>query len=205
MLRARASFPSLVVLLIGCVAGVLLPRAGIIRAPLTAIFNRRPDALDAPPPRRPREGEILYHHLYVGADGTTRMARDVAFGGLEKRGSFGAPQYVRLLGNQTTLPVTSTIVTQMVGDNPWHYCPAPQFVVTLAGEWYITTGDGQTTTFRPGDILYQDNVPSHPLAKAGTRAAQHYSGVVEGSGACNQLVIQVERAIEPPGQAGAWS
>ena len=86
MLRARASIPALVVLLIGGGAGVLLPRAGIIRAPLTAIFNRRPDALDAPPPRRPREGEILYHHLYVGADGTTRMAFEGIAGGAQGYG-----------------------------------------------------------------------------------------------------------------------
>ena len=59
------------------------------------------------------------------------------------------------------------MVTQQVGENPWHFCPSPQFVVTLEGSWYIRTSDGETTTFRPGDVLYQDNSAEHPLARRG--------------------------------------
>ena len=59
-------------------------------------------------------------------------------------------QYVRAFSNSDDFELTGLVVTQQVGENPWHFCPSPQFVVTLEGSWYIRTSDGKTTTFRPG-------------------------------------------------------
>ena len=39
--------------------------------------------------------------------------------------------------------------------------------MTLEGSWYIRTSDGKTTTFKPGDVLYQDNSAEHPLVRRG--------------------------------------
>jgi len=62
---------------------------------------------------------------------------------------------VRAFSDSDDFALTGLVVTQQVGENPWHFCPSPQFVVTLEGSWYIRTSDGKTTTFRPGDVLYQ--------------------------------------------------
>ena len=150
----------------------------------------------------PLEGIISYHHMYVDATGKTRIARDQPFGKLIKKGYSGTPQYVRDFSS--AFKVKSMIVTQQFGPNPWHYCPSPQFVITLRGQWYIETGDGEIIVMTPGDCLYQDNVKEHPFAVEGTRAAQHYSGVVPGTGPCNQLVIQVD-TVPTPDNAGVWS
>ena len=65
---------------------------------------------------------------------------------------------MRAFSNSDDFALTGLVVTQQVGENPWHYCPSPQFVVTLEGSWYIRTSDGKTTTFRPGDVLYRSCV-----------------------------------------------
>merc|ERR1712054_117545 len=64
-------------------------------------------------------------------------------------------QYVRDL-NGTVQP-TQLIFTQMAPDstNPWHQCPTTQFVVALAGSWYVNTTDGDSVVMGPGHVLYQ--------------------------------------------------
>ena len=151
------------------------------------------------------EGIIDYNQLWVGADGITHMAENLSFGSLEKKGYSGTPQYVRQF-SKSDFTVKSVVVTQMVGENPWHYAPSEQFVVTLAGAWYVRTSDGTTRVFKAGDVLYQDNTRQHPAAVDGTQKAMHYRGVAPGYATCSQLVIQVER-VRPPtaDNAGAWS
>ena len=134
---------------------------------------------------------------------------------------------MRAFSDSDDFALTGLVVTQQVGENPWHFCPSPQFVVTLEGSWYIRTSDGKTTTFRPGDVLYQDNSAEHPLVRRGvwwdvidathrsvaTQAklgasgqapsgAQHWSGA-EG-GPCNQLVLGVKPRVFPAPKPGTW-
>ena len=149
------------------------------------------------------EGIIQYNQLWVGADGTTHVAQGLAFGDLEKKGYSGTPQYVRQFG-PSDFAVKSVVVTQMFGENPWHYAPSAQFVITLEGSWYVQTSDGKTVVMRPGDVMYQDNTMAHPSAKAGTQLAMHYSGVAPGEKTCSQMVIQVERKPSADNK-GEWS
>ena len=149
---------------------------------------------------KPTEGEIRYHHLWVDGEGVTHVKRNCLFSDLERKGYAGTPQYV--LDFVGKLRTKALVVTQQTDENPWHYCPSPQFVVTLAGRWYVKTGDGETLVMKPGDVLYQDNVKTHPMAEEGTRKAQHYSGA--RGGPCNQMVVQVDRAPEV-NNPGCWS
>merc|ERR1712139_229696 len=79
--------------------------------------------------------------------------------------------------------------TQQTGANPWHACPTPQFVTTLAGSWFINSTDGGYVEFGPGDVLYQDDCKC--LSVAG-KTPVHYSGALGGP--CNQLVMSVDTA-----------
>ena len=136
---------------------------------------------------------------------------ELTFGGLVSKpySNPGVFQYVRAFSASNDFKMTNFVVTQQVGDNPWHFCPSPQFVICLEGSWFIQTSDGKTTTFYPGDVLYQDNTASHPyahnrasgLAPAG---AQHFSGAA-GDKPCNQLVVQVEPQRFPAKGPGVWS
>ena len=151
----------------------------------------------------PEAGTIRYHQLYVATDGNTRLARDQKFSQMVKKDftSSSSIQYVRSFSAEE-LEVVNTIVTQQFGDNPWHYCPAPQFVITLAGRWFVRTPDGDELVMQPGDVLYQDNTKDHPLAQQGTRHCMHYSGAV--GGACNQLIIQLRTPLQTD-NPGRWS
>ena len=150
--------------------------------------------------RQAHRGRDPYHHLWVDGEGVTHVKRNCLFSDLERKGYAGTPQYV--LDFVGKLRTKALVVTQQTGENPWHYCPSPQFVVTLAGRWYVKTGDGETLVMKPGDVLYQDNVKTHPMAEEGTRKAQHYSGA--RGGPCNQMVVQVDRAPEV-NNPGCWS
>jgi len=140
--------------------------------------------------------------LWVDAAGETHVTRDLSFGQMEKKGYSGTPQYVRQFGPADA--VKAMVVTQMFGENPWHYAPSSQFVVCLSGGWYVRTSDGKQVVFRPGDVLYQDNTARHPAARDGTQKAMHFSGVAPGEQTCSQLVIQVERKASAD-NAGEWS
>eukprot|EP00966_Prymnesium_polylepis_P241647 5588087-Prymnesium_polylepis.1 len=134
----------------------------------------------------PGEGVIKFTRLWVSSDGATHI-KDCSVQGLKRSGSFGTPQYVRdMLGD---LRPTDLVFTQQTGANPWHPCPSPQLVVTLAGSWYVNTTDGDSVVFRPGDVLYQDD--SRGLTVAGNQPS-HFSGAVGGP--CNQLVISVAKS-----------
>ena len=117
------------------------------------------------------KGAIRYRQLWVSEDGVTHIDEQQC-GKLETKdftstGGDAALQYVRAFSDSDDFALTGLVVTQQVGENPWHFCPSPQFVVTLEGSWYIRTSDGKTTTFKPGDVLYQDNSAEHPLVRRG--------------------------------------
>jgi len=102
------------------------------------------------------KGSIRYRQLWVSEDGVTHIDEHEC-GKLETKdftstGGDAALQYVRAFSDSEDFALTGLVVTQQVGENPWHFCPSPQFVVTLEGSWYIRTSDGKTTTFRPGDV-----------------------------------------------------
>jgi hypothetical protein len=155
--------------------------------------------LAKPPPT----GAVRYHQLYVAKDGNTRIARDLTFAKMEQKGftSSGTQQYVRIFTSDE-FEVVNTIVTQQSGDNPWHYCPKPQFVTTIAGRWFVRTPDGDEIVMGPGDVLYQDNIESHPKAEKGTRHCMHFSGTIDGP--CNQFIIQLNTSLQTD-NPGRWS
>ena len=121
------------------------------------------------------KGAIRYRQLWVSADGVTHIDEHEC-GKLETKdftstGGDAALQYVRAFSNSDDFALTGLVVTQQVGENPWHFCPSPQFVVTLEGSWYIRTSDGKTTTFRPGGL---ERCPFRNAAIAScTRALRH--------------------------------
>ena len=86
-------------------------------------------ALSAAPAAK---GAIRYRQLWVSADGVTHIDAHEC-GKLETKdftstGGDAALQYVRAFSNSDDFELTGLVVTQQVGENPWHFCPSPQFV-----------------------------------------------------------------------------
>ena len=86
------------------------------------------------------KGAIRYRQLWVGADGVTHIDEHEC-GKLETKdftstGGDAALQYVRAFSASDDFALTGLVVTQQVGENPWHYCPSPQFVAVWKSKFY---------------------------------------------------------------------
>jgi hypothetical protein len=130
-----------------------------------------------------------YYQLLLDDKGETSMVQR-HFQNVETKEYAAAPQLVKQLDPNFAKP-TNIVFTQLAGENPWHYCPAPQIVICVAGGWYVKTSDGKTTRLLPGDVLYQDNTKEHPSAQKDTRKGMHFSGSL-GDEPCDQVIIQLE-------------
>jgi hypothetical protein len=78
------------------------------------------------------KGAIRYRQLWVSADGVTHIDEQEC-GKLETKdftatGGDAALQYVRAFSDSDDFALTGLVVTQQVGENPWHFCPSPQSV-----------------------------------------------------------------------------
>lgn len=60
----------------------------------------------------------------------------------------------------TPLPVASMILRENEPgyDYDWHVAPRRQYIVMLAGSVEIQVSDGESRTFRPGDIIQMEDV-----------------------------------------------
>ena len=151
-------------------------------------------------------GVIKFTRLYVDSEGLTHI-QDCTVQNMEKKPLPGGKsnQYVRNITSD--IQPSSIILTQQIGNNPWHQCPTSQFVVTIDGTWFInsrylstqnlskralfihspnTATSGDYVEMSHGHVLYQDDYKGLVLPN-GVRPV-HFSGVV-GDEPCNQMVI----------------
>ena len=82
------------------------------------------------------KGSIRYRQLWVSADGVTHIDEHEC-GKLETKdftstGGDAALQYVRAFSNSDDFALTGLVVTQQVGENPWHFCPSRAGAVSHA-------------------------------------------------------------------------
>ena len=82
------------------------------------------------------KGAIRYRQLWVSADGVTHIGEQEC-GKLETKdftstGGDAALQYVRAFSASDDFALTGLVVTQQVGENPWHYCPSRAGAVSYA-------------------------------------------------------------------------
>ena len=89
-------------------------------------------------------------HIYADAAGVSHFADlDVP---LKNAGEIG--------GLSERLPGHGVIFreTKPTYDYDWHRPPQKQWIILLDGEILIETGDGETRTFRGGDILFVEDL-----------------------------------------------
>ena len=82
------------------------------------------------------KGAIRYRQLWVSEDGVTHIDEQEC-GKLETKdftstGGDAALQYVRAFSASDDFALTGLVVTQQVGENPWHYCPSRAGAVSHA-------------------------------------------------------------------------
>ncbi|MGY2050230.1 cupin domain-containing protein [Methylobacterium sp. JK268] len=147
-------------------------------APLDPLKPADPDNDGRDPARPP--GLPLYH-LWTGPDGLSRLDRCVMTGfALQSVGGGAAPQWMRDFPGEVEAVKFNILPVGWIGE--WHESPKVQWVVPLAGRWFLETPDGRRVEMGPGDIHFgQDQ---------GTRGGRgHRSGQV-GEEPCLQMMIQ---------------
>ncbi|KAL2634763.1 hypothetical protein R1flu_006242 [Riccia fluitans] len=138
---------------------------------------------------KPEPSNFPYTQLWVDETGETHV-QECQMTGFSLQNYSAYQQFVRddFGGNATKFVFTELSVNL---SQPLHSTPAVQFVITLAGSWYIKTTDGTYRAFQPGEVLFQDNTKNSPAAKV----PQHYSGQA-GDVPCQQFVLQINRQPE---------
>uniref|UniRef100_A0A0G4FY88 Cupin 2 conserved barrel domain-containing protein n=1 Tax=Chromera velia CCMP2878 TaxID=1169474 RepID=A0A0G4FY88_9ALVE len=120
---------------------------------------------------------MSFTHLWISEDGKSHL-KDCTVEGLEKKGA----KYQRDVSS--LLEVKNFILTQMIGETPWHPSPKVQMVIPLEGRWYVNTTDGDHREMGPGHLFFQQDNAGNIVD------AKHWSGTVGGP--CNMVVLQFD-------------
>jgi hypothetical protein len=97
--------------------------------------------------------EIPYWHVSCDENGISHQRRDSLLSSTQNTVSPGSAivwQYIT--HNVPTKILFLTIPQGAKGD--WHENPAPQWIVTLSGRWYVETMDGHRVEMGPGEISF---------------------------------------------------
>lgn len=132
------------------------------------------------PPRLP------YWHVWTGKDGVSRQTRcEIEPFDLRAIAAGADAQWQ----HQEETPVSainfSVLPVGWFGD--WHENPKPQWIVPLAGRWFVETMDGQRVEMGPGDLSLGEDQGT----KADVQGRKgHRSGVVGGE-AVKLMIVQL--------------
>ena len=134
---------------------------------------------------------VFYWHLWTDTDGISRQTR-CTMTEFEKTAiaPHAAPQWI---GVKTKDIATVFVTVQPIGwIGDWHENPKPQWIVPLAGRWFVESMDGQRIEMGPGDISFGDDKNTRPVeGKQG-----HRSGTV-GDLPAVLLIVQFESPSPP--------
>jgi hypothetical protein len=155
-----------------------MPDAARTLAPLKSANPGNDGRDEARPPVMP------FFHMWTGPDGTSRLERCSMTGfALESIGGGAAPQWMRDCPGEVEAVKFAVLPRGWVGE--WHESPKPQWVVPLAGRWFLETQDGTRVEMGPGDIHFgQDQGTQDDGGRKG-----HRSGQV-GDEPCVQMMVQ---------------
>jgi hypothetical protein len=107
-----------------------MPDAARTLAPLKPANPGNDGRDEARPPVMP------FFHLRTGSDGTSRLERCSMTGfALESIGGGAAPQWMRDCPGEVEAVKFAVLPRGWVGE--WHESPKPQWVVPLAGRWFL--------------------------------------------------------------------
>jgi len=79
-------------------------------------------------------------------------------------------------------------------DGDWHENPEPQWILPIAGGWWVETQDGKRIELREGDLSFGGDQNTSP-DKNGNRG--HRSGVLDGK-PCKMMIVQLLDANQAP-------
>lgn len=132
---------------------------------------------------------VPYWHLWVDAQGVSHQTR-CALTNYHLAGvGAAAPQWNN---RQRTYPSTAVFTVQPVGwVGDWHENPAPQWIVVLAGRWWIESMDGLRIEQGPGEVSFGED---QDCRADGASRKGHRSGTI---GAEPAVLMTVQLQVQP--------
>ena len=132
---------------------------------------------------RPR---IAYWHVYVDEHGASRQTLCHIEGFSMRSIPGAAPQWQDDLVRAPATVNLSVLPVGWVGE--WHENPKPQWIVPLAGRWFVETMDGQRVEMGAGELSFGEDQGC--VADANGRKG-HLSGTV-GDEPAVLMLVQLE-------------
>lgn len=140
----------------------------------------------------PQSPQVSYWHLWADDDGISRLTASTMTEFELK--SMQPPADPQWQGKETSGPMTMLVTVQPIGwIGAWHENPKPQWIVPLAGRWFVESMDGTRVEMGPGELSFGGD--QHCVERDGKRG--HRSGTV-GDVPCVLVVIQIDSAAAPP-------
>jgi hypothetical protein len=131
---------------------------------------------------------VPYWHLYTDEHGVSRQIR--CFLSDFEMKSMKPPADPQWQGSKWRDTATVMVTVQPVGwIGEWHENPAPQWIVPLAGRWFVESMDGTRVEMGPGDLSFGGDQHTRPT----NGRKGHRSGTV-GDEPAVLMVVQLEGA-----------
>lgn len=143
---------------------------------------------------------VFYWHVWTDEEGVSRQTR-CELTDFEKESISGGaePQW----NNHLLTAHANVLITQLpVGwVGTWHENPRPQWIVPLAGRWFVETMDGQRVEMGPGDVSFgaDQNTKRDEKGRTG-----HLSGTV-GEQPAVLMLVQLKEDKWAGARPGAFS
>jgi len=143
-----------------------------------------------PSPRADAPPRVGYWHVWTDENGMSRQSRCTAESFASRSISPpAAPQWQQRVAEGEAVVLLSVQPVGWVGT--WHENPRPQWIIPLAGRWFVETMDGQRVEMGPGDISFGEDQGTRPDTQ-GRRG--HLSGTVGDEPA----VLMIVQLMSPP-------
>ncbi|HEX4052094.1 MAG TPA: hypothetical protein VHY19_14575 [Steroidobacteraceae bacterium] len=136
---------------------------------------------------------IGYWHVWADADGMSHQSRcHIDEFVLESMQPPAEPQWQGRRMRGTTSTLISVLPVGWIGQ--WHENPRPQWIIPLAGRWFVETMDGTRVEMGPGEFSF--GADQGCREREGRRG--HLSGTV-GTVPAVLMIVQLEDAQLPSG------
>jgi hypothetical protein len=129
---------------------------------------------------------VAYWHLWTDDGGLSRQTRCLMTTFQKKAiQPQAAPQWIGALEKDHMTVFFTVLPVNWVGD--WHENPRPQWIIPLAGRWFVESMDGQRVEMGPGEISFgEDQKTRQHNGKRG-----HLSGTI-GDEPVTLMIVQLD-------------
>ncbi|MEO0348489.1 MAG: cupin domain-containing protein [Cyanobacteria bacterium P01_A01_bin.15] len=130
---------------------------------------------------------LAYWHVWTDDYGISHQTRcKLADFSQESMGGDAAPQWNNHLFQGETTVMFAELPVGWVGE--WHENPKPQWIIPLAGQWFVETMDGTRVEMGPGEASFGADQRTKPGANG---HQGHLSGTV-GKQPAKLMLVQLE-------------